>query len=61
MSLQKQAIDGARAGILPQLKKGRKEELIDERLKLQEAKKLGIEVTDDESSACCRAWPNATR
>ena len=48
MSLQKQALDSARAGILPQLRKDAKEELIDERLKLQEAKKLGIEVTDDD-------------
>ena len=43
-NLQKQALDSARAGILPKLKKNAKEELIDERLKLQEAKKLGIEV-----------------
>jgi peptidyl-prolyl cis-trans isomerase SurA len=48
MTLQKQAIDGARAGILPRLKKDAKEELIDERLKVQEAKKLGIEITDDD-------------
>jgi peptidyl-prolyl cis-trans isomerase SurA len=48
MSLQKQALDGARASILPKLKKDAREELIEERLKLQEAKKLGIEVNDDE-------------
>ena len=48
MSLQKQAVDGARASVLPRLKKDAKEELIDERLKVQEAKKLGIEVTDDD-------------
>ncbi len=30
------------------MKKNAKEELIEERLKLQEAKRLGIEVTDDE-------------
>jgi peptidyl-prolyl cis-trans isomerase SurA len=46
MNLQKQALDSARAGILPKLKNNAKEELIDERLKLQEAKKLGIEVSD---------------
>ena len=46
MNLQKQALDSARAGILPKLRKNAKEELIDERLKLQEAKKLGIEVSD---------------
>ncbi len=45
-NLQKQALDSARAGILPKLRKNAKEELIDERLKLQEAKKLGIEVSD---------------
>lgn len=47
-SLQKQAIDGARAGVLPRLKNSAKEELIDERLKVQEAKKLGIEVSDED-------------
>jgi peptidyl-prolyl cis-trans isomerase SurA len=46
MNLQKQALDSARAGILPKLRNNAKEELIDERLKLQEAKKLGIEVSD---------------
>ena len=46
MNLQKQALDSARAGILPKLRNKAKEELIDERLKLQEAKKLGIEVAD---------------
>ena len=48
VALQKQAIEGARAGILPRLKKDAREELIEERLKVQEAKKLGIEVTDDD-------------
>jgi peptidyl-prolyl cis-trans isomerase SurA len=48
LSLQKQALDSARAAVLPKLKKDAKEELIDERLKLQEAKKLGIEITDDD-------------
>lgn len=48
ISLQKQAVDSARAGVLPRLKKDAKEELIEERLKLQEAKKLGIEITDDD-------------
>jgi peptidyl-prolyl cis-trans isomerase SurA len=36
----------ARAGMLPRLRKDAKDELIDERLKLQEAKKLGVEVSD---------------
>ena len=47
-SLQKQAIDGARAALLPQFRKEAQEELIEERLKLQEAKRLGIEISDDE-------------
>jgi peptidyl-prolyl cis-trans isomerase SurA len=46
--LQRQAIEGAKAAVLPKLRKEAKEELIDDRLKLQEAKKHGIEVTDDE-------------
>jgi peptidyl-prolyl cis-trans isomerase SurA len=48
MALQKQALDSARAALLPKLKKDAREELIDDRLKLQSAKKHGIEVTDDE-------------
>jgi peptidyl-prolyl cis-trans isomerase SurA len=50
-SLQKQAIDGARAAIMPQFKKDALEELIDERLKLQEAKRLGVDVSDSEITA----------
>ena len=34
--------------MLPKLKKEAQEELIEERLKLQEAKRLGVEITDDE-------------
>jgi peptidyl-prolyl cis-trans isomerase SurA len=48
MSLQKQAVESARARLLPKLKAMAREELIDERLKLQSAKKLGIEVKDEE-------------
>jgi peptidyl-prolyl cis-trans isomerase SurA len=48
MELQKQALEGARASVLPRLRKEAKEELIDERLKTQAAKKIGIEVTDAE-------------
>jgi peptidyl-prolyl cis-trans isomerase SurA len=48
MELQKQAMESARAAILPRLRKDAKEELIEERLKIQAAKKLGIEVTDAE-------------
>lgn len=55
MTLQKQALESARAGILPRLKKDAKEELIEERLKVQEAKKLGIEVTDADVKGMLRA------
>ena len=48
MSLERQAIEGARAGVVPQMRKTAQEELIEERLKLQEAKKNGIEVSDEE-------------
>jgi len=46
MALQKQALDSARAVLLPKLTKDAREDLIEERLKVQAAKKLGIEVTD---------------
>ncbi len=45
-SLQKQAIEGARAGVMPTLRKQALQELIDERLKLQEARKLTVKVPD---------------
>ena len=45
-SLQQQAIESARAGIIPTMRKKAIEELIEERLKLQEAKKLTIKVSD---------------
>ena len=38
----------ARAGMASQFRKQAQEELIDERLKLQEAKKLGVEISDDD-------------
>jgi peptidyl-prolyl cis-trans isomerase SurA len=47
-ALERQAIEGARAGLVPQMRKTAQEELIEERLKLQEAKKNGIEVSDEE-------------
>jgi peptidyl-prolyl cis-trans isomerase SurA len=47
MELQRQALESARAVILPKLRKDAERELIDERLKVQAAKKLGIEVGDD--------------
>src|SRR5262245_19908842 len=48
MNLERQAIESARSGVVPQLRKGAQEELIEERLKLQEAKKNGIEISDEE-------------
>jgi peptidyl-prolyl cis-trans isomerase SurA len=48
MNMQKQAVESVRAGLVPKFRKEAQEELIDERLKLQEAKRNGIEVTDDE-------------
>jgi peptidyl-prolyl cis-trans isomerase SurA len=51
MELQKQAVESARAVLLPKLKTIAKEELIDDRLKLQAAKKLGIDVPDDDVKA----------
>jgi peptidyl-prolyl cis-trans isomerase SurA len=38
----------SRAAIMPKLRKEAQEELIDERLKLQEAKRGGIEITDED-------------
>ena len=51
MALQKEAVDSARAAVMPKLKKDATEELIDDRLKVQAAKKLGIEVSDDDAKA----------
>ncbi len=45
-SLQKQAVESARAGIIPTMRKKALDELIEERLKLQEAKKLTINIAD---------------
>jgi peptidyl-prolyl cis-trans isomerase SurA len=49
VTLQKQAMEGARSTVLPGLKKAAMEELIDERLKLQEAKRLNLVAGDDEA------------
>jgi peptidyl-prolyl cis-trans isomerase SurA len=48
LSLQKQAIDGARSTLIPRFRKEAQEELIEDRLKLQEAKRIGVEMGDDE-------------
>ncbi|CFX37360.1 SurA domain protein (fragment) [Candidatus Filomicrobium marinum] len=46
--LQEQAVSSARASVLPGLRKKALEELIEERLKLQEAKRLNVLAEDDE-------------
>jgi peptidyl-prolyl cis-trans isomerase SurA len=47
-SLQKQAIESARSSLLPTFRKGALDELIEERLKMQEAKKLSVAVPDSD-------------
>jgi len=47
-SLQRQAMNSAKASMLPQFKKGAMEELIEERLKLQEAARIGVVVEEDQ-------------
>ncbi len=53
-SLQKQAIESARAANVPKFRKDAQEELIDEKLKLQEAKKLGIDIPEDDVNKILR-------
>ena len=52
VKLQKNMIDQlqreSRAAMLPKFRKEAQEELIEERLKLQEAKRVGIDISDDE-------------
>jgi peptidyl-prolyl cis-trans isomerase SurA len=47
-SLQRQALDNARAGVLPKLRKDALDEIIDEKLKLQEAKRTNS-LADDKA------------
>lgn len=46
--LQQEAIEQARSSSLPSLKKKALDELIEEKLKLQEAKRQGVSIGDDE-------------
>lgn len=55
LNLQKQAVESARASVLPTLKKGALDELVDERLKLQEAKRLNVVASDDDVSRIVRS------
>ena len=48
-SLQRQAVENAKASLVPKFKKQALEELIDERLKLQEGKRLTLNVSDEEA------------
>ena len=48
MSMQKQAVENAKSAALPGLKKTALDELIEEKLKLQEAKRLNAQVPDEE-------------
>ena len=48
MDLQKQAMESARGSMAPGIKKAALEELIDEKLKLQEAKRQGVTIGDEE-------------
>jgi peptidyl-prolyl cis-trans isomerase SurA len=47
VSLQKQAMDSARASVIPKHRTDALEEIIEEKLKLQEARKQGVEVTEE--------------
>ena len=46
--LQKQAVDSARSSAAPGMKKAALEELIEEKIKLQEAKRVGVSIGDDD-------------
>lgn len=48
MSLQRRAFESARAQELPAMRKKALEELIDDRLKTQEAKRQNVTITDDQ-------------
>ncbi len=47
-SLQQQAIASARASVLPGIKKSALDEIVEERLKLQEAKRLNVTIEDSQ-------------
>jgi peptidyl-prolyl cis-trans isomerase SurA len=48
LGMQKQSVENARQSALPSVKKAALEELIDEKLKLQEAKRMSVVIGDDE-------------
>lgn len=47
-NLQRQAMEGARASALPKFRKDAHEELVEEKLKMQEARKLNVVVGEEE-------------
>lgn len=47
-SLQRQALDSAKAAVMPTYRKQALEELIEERLKLQEAQRLSVSIDDSQ-------------
>ena len=55
INLQKQAAEGCRSGTVAGVRKKAQDELIDERLKLQEAKKLGIEINEVDVTAILKS------
>lgn len=48
IGLQRRAVEGARASVLPGLREKALDEIIDERLKIQEGKRMSIVVTTEE-------------
>jgi peptidyl-prolyl cis-trans isomerase SurA len=50
LGLQKQAVEGARSSMIPGMRKQAQEELLEEKLKLQEARKVGAEVGDADAN-----------
>ena len=50
ISMQRQAMDSARSAVLPTLRKSALDELIEERLKLYEAKRLNVLASDEDVS-----------
>jgi peptidyl-prolyl cis-trans isomerase SurA len=53
-ALQQQAVESARASVLPGLKKAALEELIEERLKLHEARRLKVSIDETQIDAIIR-------
>ncbi len=54
-SLQRQAFEQARSADAPKFRDAAIEEIIEEKLKLQEAKKEGVEISDDEANRVIKA------